>query len=71
MGEKISRGLVVFDRGGMKSQAAGILVEAEHHHGSFIFSQFNALFHEEMSEYRNRRTDRLDMLGRPFQAPRF
>ena len=46
MRQEIGCGLVILDRGRVKSQAAGIFVEAEHHHGRFIGGQFDVLFHE-------------------------
>ena len=51
--QKIGSSLIIPDRSRMKGQAAGIFVEAEHHHGRFISRDLDLLLHEDVSQDRD------------------
>ena len=59
--EQKGRRLVIGGRGGGEGQAAGILVESEHHHGGFVGVGDHAAFHEQLGENGDGRTDGPDV----------
>ncbi len=60
--------LVVAAGGGVEEQAAGVLVEAEHHDRRLFGARFDAALHEEVAENGHRRTDRFDHLDIALQV---
>ncbi len=60
VGEEKGRGLEIPHRGRVEEQAAGILVEPQHHHGRFFRRRLDAALPEEVTEDGHRRPDRLD-----------
>ncbi len=62
MAQQESGGLVILLRGRGEGEAAGILVQTQHHHGRLLPVRRDAALHEQVGQNRHRRTDRLDSL---------
>ena len=67
--EKKAGRLVIAGGGGAEHQAAGVLVESQHHDGRFVRGRMDAALHEQVGQDGDRGPDRLNDLDIALEIP--